>query len=175
MQAAIGGQTVTQVLEGDRSFGLVVRWKPEYREDLEAMRNIRVNVPTGGNVPLSQIAKVETSESASFIYRGDLQRYVPVRFSVSGRDLEGAVAEVKERVAQKGATAGGIHLEWVGEYASFRRQPALAIVIPVALLFIMGVLFAATLSMVNFSLRPLYRSLILSFSWRRFHSPVSEV
>ncbi len=52
VQAAIGGQTVTQVLEGDRSFGLVVRWKPDYREDLVAMRNIRVNVPTGGNVPL---------------------------------------------------------------------------------------------------------------------------
>ena len=101
MQAAIGGQTVTQVLEGDRSFGLVVRWKPDYREDLVAMRNIRVNVPTGGNVPLGQIASVETSEGASFIYRGDLQRYVPVRFSVTGRDLQSAVAEVKGRVAQE--------------------------------------------------------------------------
>jgi heavy metal efflux system protein len=150
VQAAIGGQTVTQVLEGDRSFGLVVRWKPEYREDLEAMRNIRVNVPTGGNVPLGQIAKVETSEGASFIYRGDLQRYVPVRFSVSGRDLEGAVAEVKDRVARKVQLPEGIHLEWVGEYSELQAaNRRLAIVIPVALLLIMGVLFAATLSMVN--------------------------
>jgi len=150
VQAAIGGQTVTQVLEGDRSFGLVVRWKPEYREDIEAMRNIRVNVPTGGNVPLGQIAKVETSEGASFIYRGDLQRYVPVRFSVSGRDLQGAVAEVKERVAREVQVPEGTHLEWVGEYSELQAaNRRLAIVIPVALLLIMGVLFAATLSMVN--------------------------
>jgi heavy metal efflux system protein len=150
VQAAIGGQTVTQVLEGDRSFGLVVRWKPEYREDLEAMRNIRVNAPTGGYVPLGQIAKVETSEGASFIYRGDLQRYVPVRFSVSGRDLEGAVAEVKERVARAVQLPEGIHLEWVGEYSELQAaNRRLAIVIPVALLLIMGVLFAATLSILS--------------------------
>ena len=150
VQAAIGGQTVTQVLEGDRSFGLVVRWKPEYREDLEAMRNIRVNVPTGGNVPLGQIAKVETSEGASFIYRGDLQRYVPVRFSVSGRDLEGAVAEVKGRVARAVQLPEGTHLEWVGEYSELQAaNRRLAIVVPVALLLIMGILFAATLSLVN--------------------------
>ena len=101
---------------------------------------------------------------------------MPVRFSVSGRDLEGAVAEVKDRVARKVQLPEGIHLEWVGEYSELQAaNRRLAIVIPVALLLIMGVLFAATLSMVNFSLRPLYRWLIRSFSWRRFHSPVSEV
>jgi heavy metal efflux system protein len=150
VQAAIGGQTVTQVLEGDRSFGLVVRWKPEYREDLEAMRNIRVNVPTGGNVPLGQIAKVGTSEGASFIYRGGLQRYVPVRFSVSGRDLEGAVKEVKERVASEVQPPEGTHLEWAGEYGELQAaNRRLAVVVPVALLLITGVLYAATLSVVN--------------------------
>jgi cobalt-zinc-cadmium resistance protein CzcA len=150
VQAAIGGQTVTQVLEGDRSFGLVVRWKPEYRDDLQAMRNIRVNVPTGGNVPLGQVAKVGTSEGASFIYRGDLQRYVPVRFSVSGRDLQGAVAEVKQRVADRIHLPEGTHLEWVGEYGELQAaNRRLAVVIPIALLLIMGVLYAATLSVVN--------------------------
>ncbi len=150
VQAAIGGQTVTQVLEGDRSFGLVVRWKPGYREDLVAMRNIRVNVPTGGNVPLGQIASVETSEGASFIYRGDLQRYVPVRFSVAGRDLQSAVAEVKERVAQAVHLPEGIHLEWVGEYGELQAaNRRLAVVIPIALVLIMGILYAATLSVVN--------------------------
>jgi cobalt-zinc-cadmium resistance protein CzcA len=150
VQAAIGGQTVTLVLEGDRSFGLVVRWKPEYREDLQAMRNIRVNVPTGGNVPLGQIAKVGTSEGASFIYRGDLQRYVPVRFSVTGRDLQGAVAEVQQRVADQMRLPEGTHLEWAGEYGELQAaNRRLAVVIPLALLLIMGVLYAATLSVVN--------------------------
>ena len=150
VQAAIGGQTVTQVLEGDRSFGLVVRWKPEYREDLQAMRNIRVNAPTGGNVPLGQIARVGTSEGASFIYRGNLQRYVPVRFSVTGRDLQGAVAEARQKVANQIRLPEGTHLEWVGEYGELQAaNRRLAIIIPVALLLIMGVLYAATLSVVN--------------------------
>jgi len=150
VQAAIGGQTVTQVLEGDRSFGLVVRWKPEYRGDLQAMRDIRVNAPTGGNVPLGQIAKIGTSEGASFIYRGDLQRYVPVRFSVTGRDLQGAVAEARQRVANQIRLPEGTHLEWVGEYGELQAaNRRLAIVIPIALLLIMGVLYAATLSVVN--------------------------
>ena len=150
VQAAIGGQTVTQVLEGDRSFGLVVRWKPQYRQDLLAMRNIRVNVPTGGNVPLGQIANVTTSEGASFIYRGDLQRYVPVRFSVTGRDLQGAVAEVRQRVANEIRLPEGTHVEWVGEYGELQAaNRRLAVVIPIALLLIMGVLYAATVSVVN--------------------------
>ncbi len=150
VQAAIGGQTVTQVLEGDRSFGLVLRWKPEYREDLDAMRNIRVNVPTGGNVPLGQIAKVEASEGASFIYRGDLQRYVPVRFSVTGRDLQSAVADVKQQVAQRVQLPEGTHVQWVGEYGELQAaNRRLAVVIPISMLLIMGILYAATLSTVN--------------------------
>jgi len=150
VQSAIGGQAVTQVLEGDRRFNLVVRWKPEYRETLDAMRDIRVNVPTGGNVPLGQIARVEASEGASFIYRGDLQRYVPVRFSVSGRDLQGAVAEAKSRVAQGVHLPEGIHLEWAGEYGELQAaNRRLAVVVPIALILIMGVLFAATQSLVN--------------------------
>ena len=150
VQAAIGGQAVTQVLEEDRSFPLVVRWKPEYRQSIEAMRNIRVNVPSGGNIPLGQIARVEASEGASFIYRGDLQRYVPVRFSVRGRDLKGAVAEAKERVAREVHLPEGSHLEWVGQYGELQAaNHRLEIVIPIALLLIMGVLYAATLSMTN--------------------------
>ena len=150
VQAAIGGQPATQVLEGDRSFPLVVRWKPEYRQSIAAMRNIRVNVPTGGNVPLGQIARVEASEGASFIYRGDLQRYVPVRFSVTGRDLQSAVAEAKTRVAQEVRLPEGTHLEWVGEYGELQQaNRRLAVVIPVALLLIIGVLYGATTSIID--------------------------
>ena len=150
VQAAIGGLPATQVLEGDMSFPLVVRWQPQYRQTIEAMRNIRVNVPTGGNVPLGQIARVEATEGASFIYRGDLQRYVPVRFSVRGRDLQSAVAEAKERVSREIQMPEGTHLEWAGEYGELRAaNQRLAIVVPIALLLIMGVLYAATLSIVN--------------------------
>ncbi len=150
VQAAIGGQTATQVLEGDMSFPLVVRWQPQYRQSIDAMKNIRVNVPTGGNVPLGQIAHVDAQSGAAFIYRGDLQRYVPVRFSVSGRDLEGAVAEAKSRVASQIQVPEGTHLAWVGEYGELQAaNHRLMIVIPLALLIIMGILYGATVSIVN--------------------------
>ena len=150
VQAAIGGQTVTQVLEGDRSFGLVVRWKPESRQTIAELRNIRINVPTGGNVPLGQVARVEASEGVSFIYRGGLQRYVPVRFSVTGRDLQSAVAEAKQRVAAGIALPDTVHLEWAGEYGELQAaNRRLMVVVPIALMLIMGVLFAATGSGVN--------------------------
>jgi heavy metal efflux system protein len=150
VQAAIGGQTVTQVLEGDRSFGLVVRWKPQYRQTIGQMRNIRLSVPTGGNVPLGQIARVDASEGASFIYRGNLQRYVPIRFSVTGRDLQGAVADAKQQVAEHVPLPEGVHLEWVGEYGELQAaNRRLMVVVPIALILIMGVLFAATGSVIN--------------------------
>jgi cobalt-zinc-cadmium resistance protein CzcA len=150
VQAAIGGQAVTQVLEGDRRFNLVVRWKPQYRESIEAMRNIRVNAPTGGNVPLGQIARVAASEGASFIYRGNLQRYVPVRFSVTGRDLQSAVADAKQRVAREVKLPEGVHLEWAGEYGELQAaNRRLAVVVPIALILIMGILFAATQSAID--------------------------
>ncbi|HLW71737.1 MAG TPA: CusA/CzcA family heavy metal efflux RND transporter [Candidatus Binataceae bacterium] len=150
VQAAIGGQAVTQVYEGDRTFNLVVRWMPQYRQTVAAMRGIRVNVPGGGVVPLGQIAQIAASEGASFIYRGNLQRYVPVRFSVTGRDLQGAVAEAKRRVADEVHLPEGTHLEWAGEYGELQAaNHRLAIVVPIALILIMGVLFAATQSVVN--------------------------
>ena len=91
VQAAIGGQAVTQVFEGDRRFDLVVRWKPQYRQSLDAIRNIRVTTPGGAEIPLAQVAEIRTEEGASFIYREGLERYVPLRFAVRGRDLQSAV------------------------------------------------------------------------------------
>ena len=150
VQAAIGGQAVTQVLEGDRRFDLVVRWKPEYRQSLDAIRGIRVSVPTGGQVPLGQIASVETAEGASFIYREQLERYVPVRFGVRGRDLQSAVEEAKARVAREVGLAEGVHLQWAGEYGELQAaNRRLAFVVPFALILIAGVLFGATTSLVD--------------------------
>jgi cobalt-zinc-cadmium resistance protein CzcA len=150
VQAAIGGQAVTQVLEGDRRFDLVVRWQSRYRQSLGAIRNIRVNVPGGGQVPLGQIASVRTEEGASFIYREQLERYVPIRFAVRGRDLQGAVRETKARVAREVALPEGVHLEWAGEYGELQAaNRRLAVVVPFALLLIAGVLYGATTSLID--------------------------
>ena len=150
VQAAIGGQAVTQVLEGDRRFDLAVRWKPEYRESLDAIRQIRVNIPAGGQVPLDQVAKVETAEGASFIYRDSLQRFVPLRFSIRNRDLQSTVDEAKRRIASEVHLPEGMHLQWSGEYGELQAaNRRFMIVVPFALLLIAGVLYGATQSLID--------------------------
>ena len=150
IQAAIGGQTVTQVLEGDRSFGLVVRWRKPYRTSLDAIRQIRVTVPNGGFVPLGQIADIRTAEGASFIYREDLQRYVPLRFAVRGRDFQKAVQDAQELVGRDVKLPENVHLEWAGEYQELRQaNQRLRIVVPIALLLITAVLYGATTSLID--------------------------
>jgi cobalt-zinc-cadmium resistance protein CzcA len=150
VQAAIGGQAVTQVLEGDRRFDLVVRWLPEYRQSLEAIRQIRIPTPMGTSVPLSLVSDVRTAEGASFIYREQLARYVPLRFAVRGRDLEGAINEAKERVATEIKLPEGVHLEWAGEYGELREaMRRLEIVVPFSLVLIAAVLYGATYSWID--------------------------
>jgi heavy metal efflux system protein len=150
VQAAIGGQAVTQVLEGDRRFDLVVRWLPQYRESLEAIRALRTPVPAGGFVPLAQVADISTAEGVSFVYREQLERYVPLRFAVSGRDLQSAVDEAKQRVAKEIHLPEGVHLDWAGEYGELQQAiRRLLIVVPLALMIIVGVLYAATDSLID--------------------------
>jgi len=150
VQAAIGGQAVTQVLEGDRRFDLVVRWRKRYRDNLGAIRNIRIDTPGGGQVPLAQVADIRTGEGASFIYRENLERYVPIRFAVRGRDLQSAVEEAKAVAAREVKLPEGVHLEWAGEYGELREADhRLMIVVPFALLLIAGVLYAATTSLID--------------------------
>jgi cobalt-zinc-cadmium resistance protein CzcA len=150
VQAAIGGQAVTQILEGDRRFDLVVRWQPRYRQSLGAIRQIQVALPRGGYVPLGEIADISSGEGASFIYREGLRRYVPLRFNVRGRDIQKTVDDAKRAVARQINLPRGVSLEWVGEYSELRAaNRRFAVVIPLALLLIMAVLYAATLSIVN--------------------------
>jgi cobalt-zinc-cadmium resistance protein CzcA len=150
VQAAIGGQAITQVLEGDRRFDLAVRWQPKYRQSLDAIRQIRVAMPNGGYIPLAQVADIRSGEGASFIYHEKLQRYVPMRFAVRGRDLQTTIDDAKNAVAKQVKLPPGVHLDWAGEYNELQEaNRRLEIVIPLALLLVMGILYAATLSILN--------------------------
>ncbi len=144
IQAAIGGQAVTQILEGDRRFDFVVRYRPEFRQTPEAIRNILLPTPEGGRVPLSQVAVVEMRPGAFMIYRENGRRYIPVKFSVRGRDLAGTMKDVQQRLAQNVRLPEGYHYEWAGEYDSLKKeQRRLAVVIPISLLIIVALLFMA--------------------------------
>jgi heavy metal efflux system protein len=144
VQAAIGGLAPTQILQGDRRFDFVVRYKPEYRRTPEEIRNILLPTPDGNRVPLGQVAEVSLHEGAFMIYRENGQRYIPVKFSVRGRDLAGTIQDVQARLNRQVHLAEGYHIEWAGEYDSLQKeQRRLAIVIPLSLLVIFGLLFTA--------------------------------
>jgi len=115
VQAAIGGQAVTQVYEGERHFDLVVRWAAPFRRDPNVIRDIPVPTPDGTVVPLGQLAEVVQEEGPSLIYREDIQRYVPIKFSVRGRDLASTVSEAEERIHSVLTLPYDTHLEWAGE------------------------------------------------------------
>lgn len=150
VQAAIGGQVVTAVYEGERQFPLVVRWKPEYRQGLDAIRQIRVALPGGGYIPLAQVAEIKEAPGASFIYRERLRRYVPLRFGVRDRDMASAVEEAKRAVEKKVKLPEGVSVDWVGEYSELQKaNRRLMVVVPLALAVIMGILYAATTSFAN--------------------------
>jgi cobalt-zinc-cadmium resistance protein CzcA len=144
VQAAIGGIAATQILQGDQRFDFVVRYQKRYRESPEEIRNILLPTPDGNRVPLGQVADVTLHEGAFTIYREGGRRYIPIKFSVRGRDLSSTVEEAQRRIAQKIHLPEGYHLEWAGEYESLRNeQRRLAVIIPISLAIILGLLFTA--------------------------------
>jgi cobalt-zinc-cadmium resistance protein CzcA len=156
IQTAIGGQAVTEVYEGEKFFDLTVRWKPEYRMSLEAIREITVATPDGSFVPLGQIADIETAEGPAMIYREDGVRYSPVKFSVRGRDLAGTIAEAQAAIdekippCEKTAQAGKVcrsydtRLEWGGEINELHEaEERLRIIIPVTFMLITFLTYSA--------------------------------
>ena len=146
--AAIGGQTAGDLYEygSDRHFPMRVRLAKEYRSSLATIRNITIGAsnPNGGvvQVPLSEIADVDLVSGASFIYREDQERYIPVKFSVRGRDLGGTVLEAQRRVADEVTLPAGYHLEWVGQFTNLQDAVTrLSLVVPITLVLIALLLF----------------------------------
>jgi cobalt-zinc-cadmium resistance protein CzcA len=142
IQTAIGGKPLTQVLQGEQRYDLVVRYLPTYRNTREAIEQTRLVAPSGERVSLAQLCKVEPVDGASEVYREGNQRYVAIKYGVRGRDLGGAVEEAIAKVSQGVKLPTGYRIDWAGEYASQQRaQRRLAIVIPITLLVIFMILY----------------------------------
>ncbi|HXW72980.1 MAG TPA: CusA/CzcA family heavy metal efflux RND transporter [Methylocella sp.] len=145
IQAAMGGATATTVLEGDRAWNLVVRFPQKYRDSIEAIGNIKVAGGNGGNayIPLKELATISLDTGASYIYHEKSERMIPVKFSVRERDLGGAVAEAKARIARNVEVPNGYRIIWAGEFEDLElAQQRLAIVVPVSLALILVLLFS---------------------------------
>jgi cobalt-zinc-cadmium resistance protein CzcA len=145
IQAALGGTVATNVLEADRQFGVVVRLAPQYRNNLDAVRNLKIGVqmPTGNAyIPLSELASITLDTGASYIFRERNERFVPIKFSVRERDLAGAVEEAQARISRNVTLPTGYRIEWSGEFEWLQQaQTRLAIIMPITLVLIMALLY----------------------------------
>ena len=144
IQIAIGGQAAGNLYEpsSDRNFPIVVRLAPQYRTNFDAIGRITIGAPNPSGsgivqIPLSDVATVHLVSGASFIYRENQERYIPIKFSVRGRDLGGAVLDAQHKITQQIRLPAGYHLEWVGEFGQFQDAvKRLTVIVPLSILLI---------------------------------------
>jgi cobalt-zinc-cadmium resistance protein CzcA len=149
IQAAIGGTAAGNVYEygSDRNFPIIVRLAPKYRQSLDAIRHITVGAqsPSGSGVvpiPLADLADIKLVSGPSFIYRENQQRFIPIKFSVRGRDLGGAVLEAQQKIGKLIKLPPGSRLEWAGEFGQLEQALGrLDIVVPLSIVLIYLLLF----------------------------------
>jgi cobalt-zinc-cadmium resistance protein CzcA len=147
VQAAMGGAVATSVLEGDRNFDLVVRYTPEERDSIDKIRNIKVGyqASNGANayIPLSELSTISLDTGAAWIYHESVQRFIPVKFSVRGRDLGSTVEEAQQQIAKNIKLPSGYRLVWAGEFGDLQEaKKRLEIIVPISLVLIMGLLYS---------------------------------
>lgn len=143
VQAGIGGQAATQVIQGEKLFDLIVRMEPQFRSNAHDIGDLLVPAPAGQQIPLSELATIKESTGASFIYRENNSRYIGIQFSIEGRNLEGIVKAGQAAVAKNVRLPGGYRLDWGGEYSELLDAKAqLTVIGPLAVILIFLILFA---------------------------------
>jgi cobalt-zinc-cadmium resistance protein CzcA len=176
VQTAVGGNALTQVLQDEARYDLVLRYLPQYRDTKEAIGKIRLLSPTGERVSLAQLCKIQVADGGSEIYREGNQRYIAIKYSVRGRDLGSTVEEAIRKVTEQVKLPPGYHLKWEGEYASQKRANArLLIVLPITILIIFIILYTmfqsfkwAMLIMANIAIAPIGGLLALLLTGTNF-------
>lgn len=149
VQTAIGGQAAGDAYEegSDRHFPIIVRLAQSYRQSIQAIDRLTIGAQnpatnTVTQIPLKEVARVSLVSGASFIYREQQQRYLPIKFSVRGRDLGGAVLEAQRRIADEVKLPPGYRLEWVGEFGNLQDAiTRLKVIVPVTILLISVLLY----------------------------------
>ncbi len=143
IQTAVGGSALTQVLQGEQRYDLVLRYLPQYRTTKEALEDIRLLSPSGERVSLAQLCTIKEQDGGSEIYREENERYVAIKYSVRGRDLGGAVEEAMRNVNAKIQLPRGYHIDWEGEYESQKRaQARLLVIVPLTILVIFMIIYS---------------------------------
>jgi heavy metal efflux system protein len=142
IQTAVGGNALSQVLQGEQKYDLVMRYLAPYRDTREAIEKIRLLTPANQRVSLAQLSKIDVADGASEVYREGNSRYVAIKYSVRGRDLGSTVEEAIKKVWQQVRLPTGYYLKWAGEYESQKRSSKrLMVVVPITVLLIFIILY----------------------------------
>jgi len=142
IEAAVGGSVATQVEQGERLYDLVVRLEPRYRQNPQEIGSILVAAPDGEQIPLKDLAEIQVSNGASFIYRQDNSRFIGIQYSVNGGDLAGTVQSAQRQVAASVRLPPGYHVVWGGEYQEYTASRGqLRVILPLTLFVIFLLLF----------------------------------
>ena len=176
IQTAVGGNALTQVLQGEARYDLTLRYLPQYRDTRDAIENIRLLSPSGQRVSLAQLCHITEQDGGSEIYREANRRYVAVKYSVRGRDLGSTVEEAMRKVNEQVKLPQGYTIAWEGEYASQKRADArLAVVLPITILIIFIILHTmfksfkwSALIMANIAVAPIGGLLALLITGTHF-------
>ena len=176
IQTAVGGNALTQVLQGEARYDLVLRYLPQFRDTKQGIENIRLLAPSGERVSLAQLCNIAVADGGSEIYREGNERYIAIKYSVRGRDLGSTVEEAIAKVGQKVQLPKGYYLKWEGEYASQKRANArLLIVLPITIFIIFVILYTmfksfkwSMLIMANVAIAPIGGVLALLLTGTNF-------
>jgi cobalt-zinc-cadmium resistance protein CzcA len=142
VDTALGGESATKVIQGERQFDLVVRMQAPYRSDENAIKNLLIATADGQYLPLSEFCEIKVENGASFIYRESNSRYIGVQFSVEGRDLASAVGEARRKVDAAVKLPIGYKFDWGGEYKEYlASQEQMKVILPLTVLLILTILF----------------------------------
>jgi len=176
IQTAVGGNAVSQVLQGEARYDVVVRYLPQYRDTQEAIDKIRLLSPSGERVSLAQLTTVKMEDGAETIGREGARRFVAIKYSVRDRDLGSTVEEAIRKVDQQVKLPPGYKIDWAGEYESQKRSSRrLMLVLPITIIIIFVILYSmfhsgkwAGLILINVSMAPVGGLLALLFTHTNF-------
>jgi len=141
VSAALGGKIVSQVIEGEKNFALQVSFPYEYRQEPARIAGIPIVLPAGGIVPLSRVAKIRYDTGASFVYRENYKRYIPIKFNVDSKDLGGTVEKAQKEV-EKIKLPDGYYMQWSGMFNEMKEAfQRFYISIPISIFLIIILLY----------------------------------
>ncbi|MDQ6699840.1 MAG: CusA/CzcA family heavy metal efflux RND transporter, partial [Acidobacteriota bacterium] len=143
VETAVGGKPVSQILQGEARYDLVVRFQEPYRRTVEDIAGIRIVAPSGERVALGQLCDIKVQDGASMIFREDNSRYIAIKYSVRGSDLASTVERAMAAVAKDVKLPQGYRMNWAGEYESQKRaNKRLAVIVPLTILLIYLILYS---------------------------------